>query len=536
MNKIFSAKYGQILQKYFKNASRTVKILEEYFKINSISNKPKDLISGIKKIRKIKKTRKNLTNDFNEGFCLIIENIIDNFKDEDIGKFILDNYAITQLNLCAFLVPYIRSEKIEKDNIFNPIICIIKTEYGNDFINILKFINVFNEEIITKNSPIPTPNDIIKNAGSLINNFYPEKFNDSLNIYYLHNFDSLKKYNINFEILKPGEKGNFQKIFNDIYKIIYVFERIKKRKITRYDFCNIFKGEDEKEYLPVVNHFLKNIKLKELKSFNENDDNDNELLKERISILIEEKEKKKEENKQLISELDEEIKENIELKKEIVILKEQLKKLEIKNEKIFKNLSSKKAQIKTLQKSYDTISNELIDLNQKLLEAQDSINNSNFKLKNFKSRNGRYYHHRDCCKKIEEYFYNIISPNNRSKIEKELNLNNGKKKIDLIIEKIKEEYSEYLSKLLNNGIDLVSFLQNINYFRKKINAQLHDKNKTNKETLIDTLTKYYDGKINFKIPLNYMYNNFKNFVEYSFDPDYQLEIELYNSFKLQRKE
>lgn len=518
MNKIYSEKYGQILEKYFKNASRTVKILEEYYKINSISNKPSDLISGINKIKKMKKKRKKLANEFNEGFCLIVENIVENFKVEDTKKLILDNYAIAQLNFCAFLVPYINKEKIDKDSIYNPILHIIETEYGNDFINILKLINEFNEDVTTSNNC--SPNDIIKNASVLINNFFPEKFNDSINIFNLNNYDVMKKYNINLEKIKPEKKENFKKIFNTIYKTIDVFIRIKNRIISRYDFFNIFKGEDEKEYLPIINHFLKNIKLKELKSLSIDTD-DTDLLKERISILIKEKEKNKEENEKLISELDEQINKNYELKNEITNLKEELEKCEKSREQILNNLSSKKAQIKTLEENYNIISNELIDLNQKLLEAQDSI---------------KYYHHRDCCKRIEDYFYNIISPNNREKIEKELNLNNEKKKIDLLIEKIKEEYSKYLSNLLKNGIDLVSFLKDINNFRKKINIQLHDKYKTNKETLIETLTKYYNDKINFKNTLSYMYKNFVNFVEYSFDPDYIFEINLYDSFESKRKE
>ena len=43
-----------------------------------------------------------------------------------------------------------------------------------------------------------------------------QQLNDSINIFYLNNSDVLKKYNINFEIIKPGEKDTSYKIFIDI--------------------------------------------------------------------------------------------------------------------------------------------------------------------------------------------------------------------------------------------------------------------------------------------------------------------------------
>ena len=531
MKRIYKEKYNQILKDYFNIADKTVSILKEYFNYNFISNSPNDLISGIYEIKKIKKIRKKLMNDFNKEFCLLIENIIDNFKEEDLNNLILDNYAIMQLFLCIVFLPYIKKEKTDIEEvvyyIFTPLIYKIKKEYGNDFYNILKMLNIFNEEIIKKNKP--EINDIILNASSLIKNIYPEKFNDTINIFCLNNFKQIKKYNVDFEQIKPKEKKNFQKIFNNIYKTLYVFKRIIKNNITtRYDFFNEFRGLNEKEYLSTINQFLKNLRLRELNNLYD-DSEDNYLLKEKISYLINENEKKKEENKNLIIDLNKQINENTELKQQIINLKEEIKKKDIelinlikKNENKTNNLYSKNNEIKVLKDSCEILSNQLIDSNQKLLDAQDLI---------------KYYHHRDSCKRIENYFYNIISPDNRKEIENELKSKDRKKKrIDLIIEKISEEYHKYLTDLVQKGIDLVSILKDINYFRKKINNEIHDKYKTNKESLINTLTKYYNNKINFTNPLNYMYNNFEKFVEYSFDPDYKLNIDLYNAFELRRKE
>lgn len=50
----------------------------------------------------------------------------------------------------------------------------------------LKLINEFNEEITTNNDP--TSNDIIKNASTLIKNFFPQNFNDTINLFYLNNY------------------------------------------------------------------------------------------------------------------------------------------------------------------------------------------------------------------------------------------------------------------------------------------------------------------------------------------------------------
>lgn len=57
------------------------------------------------------------------------------------------------------------------------------------------------------------------------------------------------------------------------------------------------------------NHFIKNIKLKGLKVLSNDDDDDNELLKERIFILIKEKKIKKG-NKKLINDIDGQINQN----------------------------------------------------------------------------------------------------------------------------------------------------------------------------------------------------------------------------------
>ena len=114
MKRIYKEKYNQILKDYFNIADKTVSILKEYFNYNFISNSPNDLISGIYEIKKIKKIRKKLMNDFNEEFCLLIENIIDNFKEEDLNNLILDNYAIMQLFLCIVFLPYIKKEKTDR--------------------------------------------------------------------------------------------------------------------------------------------------------------------------------------------------------------------------------------------------------------------------------------------------------------------------------------------------------------------------------------------------------------------------------------
>ena len=219
------------------------------------------------------------------------------------------------------------------------------------------------------------------------------------------------------------------------------------------------------------------------------------------------------------------------------------------SEKLLKDLETKKNYVNDLKKNINDLE---VDLNNKinevkklknknkiltdqLLEVNVSLNQAEKKIENHLPR--------EVCSKIEnyfynilsptsrqQYFYNILSPTSRQQVDKELE-DKKKFKIDVYISKINEEYPKYFAKIKNEGIDYTNFLYYINTFRLKNNEECHDKTKVNPITIIDILNDYFDKKFDFKKPLEFMYDNFEEFKAYIFSDRYQLNDNLFNIFK-----
>ena len=172
---------------------------------------------------------------------------------------------------------------------------------------------------------------------------------------------------------------------------------------------------------------------------------------------------------------------------------------------------------------YKELSNELLEINVQLNQANTKINN---------------HLHRKICRRVEQYFYHIVSPLGREKINQELNSNNNisnhKSKIDIYIQIIEEEYPHYFKKIKNEGIDFSSFLYKINYFRKKNNEEFLDKEKVSFNSTIKNLNDYFDNKFDFKKHFDFMDKNFAKFKVFIFDENEVLGEEIYENF--QKKE
>ena len=166
-------------------------------------------------------------------------------------------------------------------------------------------------------------------------------------------------------------------------------------------------------------------------------------------------------------------------------------------------LSNKKDQIKEINEINNSISTELINVNIALNEANTTIKN---------------HLHREICLKVEDYFYYIVSPSGREKIDKELKDQN-EDKISIYLRNIESEYPKYFSKIKDEGIDYSSFLYKINLFRKENNEECHDKTKVNYNSMILTLNYYYDNKFDFKKHFDFMENNFTQFKDYILDKE-----------------
>jgi hypothetical protein len=147
-----------------------------------------------------------------------------------------------------------------------------------------------------------------------------------------------------------------------------------------------------------------------------------------------------------------------------------------------------------------------------LNEAEKKINN---------------YSHRKACKKIEDYFYQILTPKGKDYVNESLK-NKKYKKIDLYFDKLREDYPHLFKE---GNIDWYSFLIKVNNFRINNNDEIHDKAKVNYESLVKTLNSYYiDENINFDKPLGFMCTYFDEFKNYLFDEKYILDNNLYKSF------
>lgn len=394
---------------------------------------------------------------FHEEFCGLIENVISNFENKDLEDYILDNYGIAQLSLCSIVVQWIKTKeevnlsKKEIDKVFGIIYNFIKREYGDEFFELTEIFGLFTRKEIEN---ITSPESAIKNASIIIKNIHPNVLNSKLCSFILEDYKNFTNFHLDSLKIVTSDKETFIKQYKSITKLLKVMARMKKYdEKSRLNFFNEFKGK--KEYLSSINYILSGLKQKPLINL-DNEFEDIDLLIEVNKDLIKKNEDLSLKNEKVIEDLELKIKEADELKIKISELKAKAKNLH-------KELSSKSFEVKEWINNNNDLTTRLFNINQALEKAKTKINN---------------YRHIEVCGKIEDYFYNIISPQGREEINKELE-DKDKYKVGVYINKINNEYPNYFNKIKNDGIDCYRFLEKINTFRIQNNNECHNKHKVN---------------------------------------------------------
>lgn len=473
--------------------------LQMYLQMHSHDSLPKDFMQSILLIKNVK--RKKMKLEFHEIFSQLIEDITFNLKKEDIEKDIFDNFAIVQIFLVSIVVQWIYTKneiKLSKkqiQNALNPILAFIKSYYGNSYINIMSVLELFKEDEIKKDKPSSI--EVMKSTANIIKNFHPIDFDILLSSYYINNYKEISQYKIEFPKIASSKKP-IKELFSNILANLLIIKGMHKYKVkSRLNF--FFEFKDENYLLPQINDILLKTGRKKLINL-VNMYEDEDLVKEKIQYLISKVKESKEYNTKIMQELEMKIRRGAELNRKISDLKMQINILS--NE-----LKYNKIKLGKSQKINDNLLNEILNLNQGLNESETKRNNYSF---------------RESCRKIEEYFFNIITPHGRNEI---INLykkiNNPK--INLICDKINEEYPLIFEEIKKNSIDWKNFLINVSTFRKENNNEIHDKTKINSISLTTTLNNYFDKRFDFGKPLNYFIKNFYNFNNYLFNEDCEVE-------------
>ena len=487
--------------------------LKIYLKMHFLEIKKNDLVSLLFQVKEnmAKEKPKKLKIAFHQIFCELIENIVSNFKNEDLNVGIIDNYGLAQLSLCSMCTQWITTkeevhiDKKEIARIFFSINNFVKREFGDSFFKLIKFIELYDLDNVKL---IISPKDAIIKARIIIKNIHPNEFRSSLNSFILKNYEKYEQLGLTSLEIAPVEKKQFIKNVEKILNLLLVAQRMEKyREKSRLDFFNEFKGKNE--FLPHINFMLSKMNKIPLLNLN-NENQDIDLVIQKNDYLIKENKELSEENTKTLLDLDIKIEEAKDLYSKLLEFQTKVKELQ-------KELLNKKDVIKKIKENIDNLSNKSLEVNLALNNSKDKIN---------------YHLHREVCLKIENYFYNIISPEGRKEIDIDLQDKN-KLKIDIFIEKINEEYPKYFSEIEKEGIDYATFLYKINTFRKKNNSECHDKTKINYDSTIKTLNKYFDNSFDFKKHFDFMAKNFVGFKDFIFDfeGNYAPEIDLYITFQ-----
>lgn len=522
MDNLYKFKYGDFFQDLLNCQKPLILCLTIYLKMYSIKIREEELIHLIFQVKDNmkNKSRQKLKYKFHKIYCNLIESVVSNFENKDLDNYVLDNYGIAQISLCSIVVAQwiktkdeVQLDKKEINKVFAIIIKFILKEYGEDFLELLEIIDLYNCKEIEE---ILIPKDAILKASFIIKNIHPNILNGSINTFMLKNENKYEKFKINSLWITRLEKNSFIKEYKKNIAILTIIKRMEKYKvINRLFFFKEF--HNEKEYLPSINLVLSGLKKKPLIDLN-NEKNDIDLVLEKNDYLIEKNKELSNKCTKSLTELNIKIKEADELKAKADELKAEIDEIGTKAEKLKKELSEKKQEIKDMIQLNNEITTQILEINVLLNEEETKIKN---------------HLHREVCWKIENYFYNIISPLGREEINKQLKKDkNQKTKINVYIEKIDEEYPKYFKKIKKEeGIDCSAFLYKINSFRKKNNAECNDNSKVNYNTTIETLNNYFDNTFDFKKYFEYMFNNFDQFKNYIFNENYQLGEDLYKVFE-----
>ena len=511
MEQRYSLKYGNFFAELTKFKNILGLSLKVYLKIYSIKNIQTELTHLIFQVKDnmVNKSKDKLNYEFHEIFCKLIENVVANFENKDLSNHILDNYGIAQLSLCNMVVEWITTKeevkinKIEIDRIFSIIFKFVRREFGEEYFYLPHILGLYKIDDIKK---IDSPISAVINASNIIKNIHPIELNSAIIAFVLKNSQKFEKYDTRYLQIVPCDKKNFNEKYRAIIKLLTIIERMEKYDDkNRFDFFIEFKGDNK--FLNEINLILKRMNKKPLINLVDQHQ-DIELIIENNFYLIKKNKELSDDNKLVLKDLEQKI-------KEVDELKAKSKELQTKANSLKTELSKKKDQIKKMDEINNSISGQLFHINFALNEAKNKINN---------------HLQREICLKVEDYFYYIVSPSRREKIDRELKDQN-EDKISIYLRNIENEYPKYFSKIKNEGIDYSSFLYKINHFRKKNNDECHDKKKVNYNSMITTLNYYYENKFDFKKHFDFMANNFAQFKAYIFDEKENPGNEISECFK-----
>ena len=87
--------------------------LKTYLKMHLLKIKKNELISLLFQVKEnmAKEKPKKLKIEFHQIFSELIENVVSNFKNEDLNVGIIDNYGLAQLSLCSMCTQGSRQKK-----------------------------------------------------------------------------------------------------------------------------------------------------------------------------------------------------------------------------------------------------------------------------------------------------------------------------------------------------------------------------------------------------------------------------------------
>ena len=530
MDGSYALKYDNFSGDLLKYKSALCLCLTVYLKMHSIKIEKNELIPLIFQVKNYmtNKSKKDLKNEFHSRYCNLIENVVSYFQEKDLVCHILDNYGLAQLSLCNIVVQWITTKgeviisKKEIDRIFSILFKYIKREYGEKFFELADSIGLYKKDEIKEiKSPLPA----ISNASIIIKNFHPNELNSSINAFILKDYQKYENYDIDYLKIVPCEKKLFIEQYLTVLNRLSIIDRMEKYvDKSRLDFFMEFKGDNS--CLKEINLILTSMNKKPLINL-DNEFQDIDLVIEKNNYLLKENENLSNKNRETLLNLDQKIKESEKLKEECEKFKDVCEKLKAeadilkgKAENLGNTLSEKKKEIKKMEKTNNDISTQLFSINVLLNQSNTKINN---------------HLHRKICRKVEDYFYYIVSPKEREKIDKELK-DTKKSKISIYIKSIEEEYPKYFKKIKNEGIDYSGFLYRINNFRKENNAECHDKEKVNYNSIIKTLNNYFEDSFDFKKHFDFMAKNFMKFQACLFDEKEILGEDVCDSFQKMENE
>ena len=290
----------------------------------------------------------------------------------------------------------------------------MEREFGKEYFNLAQFLGLYELDDKKKiNNPIPA----IKNASNIIKNIHPIVLNGAINSFILKNNQKYERYDTSYLQITPCDKNNFNDKYRTIIKLLTIIDRMEKYNL---DFFIEFKGDNT--FLKEINLILEKMNKKPLINLDDKYQ-DTELIIEYNFSLIKKNEELSKENKKILSNLEQKIKEADELKNKA-------KDLQTKADNLKTELSDKKNQIKEMNETNKSISTALF-------HANIALNEANTKIKN--------HLHREICLKVEDYFYYIVSPSRREKIDEELKDQN-EDKISIYLRNIESEYPKYFRK------------------------------------------------------------------------------------------